>query len=105
MNEVHRQHAQRRDLRRTIGLEGEGATLIDTAPGPDDQICARDILDQVLGKLSSEERHLAEQRSRGATWGELASELGATDVALRKKLSRALNRVLIELGLDEDVEL
>jgi hypothetical protein len=44
---------------------------------------------------------LAEQRSLGREWQELGDELGAAPEALRKKLSRALDRVARELGLEE----
>ena len=39
------------------------------------------------------------KRSLGRTWEELAGELGGTGVALRKRLTRALDRVMTGLGL------
>ena len=62
----------------------------------------KEILEKVRNRLDDSERYLAEQRSLGRTWPELAEQLGATDVALRKKLTRALDRVMAELGLSED---
>jgi len=99
-NQVHKWHAQRRDIRKNTTLDGEGITLIDRASDPGDQVSAREILQKVCDRLDPSERYLAEERSIGRSWPDLAEELGGTDVALRKKLTRALNRVMTELGVD-----
>lgn len=101
VNEVHRLKAQRRDIRRTMPLESGGLSMLARASNPVEQVSARELLEKVRTGLDAEECYLADQRSLGRTWVELAGELGATDVALRKKLTRALNRVMSELGLDE----
>ena len=62
----------------------------------------REILDKVRERLAPPERYLADQRSLGRGWQELAAELGRTDVALRKQLTRALNKVLVGLGVEDD---
>jgi hypothetical protein len=59
------------------------------------------LLQQVRERLSDEERLLAEQRGRGESWAEIAAASGGTAEAVRKKLTRALDRVLGELGLSE----
>ena len=100
-NQVNRMRAQRRDIRRSITIEAEGVSLVDRASDPSEQASAREILEKVCNRLDPQERYLAEQRSLGRTWPELAMELDATDVALRKKLTRALDRVMAELGIDE----
>lgn len=50
-------------------------------------------------RLSAEERDLLEQRALGHEWTVLAEQRGTSAVALRKKLSRALSRVVAEIGL------
>jgi RNA polymerase sigma-70 factor (ECF subfamily) len=50
--------------------------------------------------LSPEERDLADQRALNRDWAQIAAERGATPEALRKKLTRAINRVAHELGLE-----
>lgn len=99
-NQVHRLRAQRRDIRRNTGIDN-GMGLIARASDPSDQASACEILHEVCSRLDPQERYLAEQRSLGRTWPELAGEMGGTDVALRKKLTRALDRVMSELGIDE----
>ena len=70
--------------------------------GPAEQAAARELLAKVRGRLSDEERQLAEMRGRGDSWAEIAAALGGSAEALRKRLARALDRVLRQLGLDED---
>lgn len=101
-NQVSRERAMRRDNRRAVPLDTEGVVIVDRASEPSEQASARELLAKVCERLDVSERYLAEQRSLGRTWPELAQELGGTDVALRKRFGRALNRVLSELGLDED---
>jgi RNA polymerase sigma factor (sigma-70 family) len=101
-NQVNRMRAQRRDIRKAVAMDEDGVVVADRASDPAEQASAREILQKVYERLDPAERYLAEQRSIGRTWPELADELGGTDVALRKKLTRALNRVMAELGLDEN---
>ena len=102
--QVNRMRAQRRDIRRESGTDEQAAALAGHASDPSEQASAREILEKVRDRLDEQERYLAEQRGLGRGWKELADELGGTDVALRKKLTRALDRVMAELGLDEDGE-
>lgn len=102
-NQVNRLRAKRRDIRRNTTIDGdEGVQVADRGADPSEQASVREILEKVRERLDPDERYLAEQRSLGRTWQELADELNATDVALRKKLTRALDRAMSDLGLDED---
>lgn len=100
-NHVNHLRAQRRDIRKNTTIDDAGVRLIDRASDPSEQASAREILEQVRDRLDPSEQYLAQQRSLGRTWRELADELGGTDEALRKKLTRALDRVMTELGIDE----
>jgi RNA polymerase sigma factor (sigma-70 family) len=103
-NQANRLRAQRRDIRREASLGDDCDRMVDRASDPSRQASAREILEQIRARLDEQERYLAEQRGLGRGWRELADELGGTDVALRKKLTRALNRVMKELGVDEAVD-
>lgn len=100
-NQANRLRAQRRDLRRTTSIGDDAQSLADAASDPSEQASAREVLEKVRGELDEDERYLAEQRALGRGWNEIADEVGGTAVALRKKLTRALDRVLVDLGLDE----
>jgi len=101
-NQANRLRAQRRDIRRDADLADNAHAALAQASDPSEQASAKEILEKVRDRLDDDERYLAEQRALGRSWKELADELGGTDVALRKKLTRALNRVMAELGLDEN---
>src|SRR5262249_32847101 len=91
--------SQRRDSRKDAGGDAvEGCQGGD--PGPDRVVAGRELLEAVRGRLDAEERRLADLRGQGKSWPEIAGEVGGTAVALRKKLTRALDRVAAELGLD-----
>jgi RNA polymerase sigma-70 factor (ECF subfamily) len=94
---VHRQQERQLDN----GDSGVVGTPASPEPGPSRQAEARDLLEQVRGRLTEEERWLADQRAAGRPWAEIAAAHGGSAEALRKKLERALDRVSQELGLEE----
>jgi RNA polymerase sigma-70 factor (ECF subfamily) len=101
-NQAHRLRAQKRDVRREAAIApGDSERILDPASDPSEQASVKEILQKVRTRLKEEELYLADQRALGRPWKELAEELGGTDVALRKKLTRAVGRVMAELGLDE----
>jgi RNA polymerase sigma-70 factor (ECF subfamily) len=102
INQLHRQQAERRDYRREQSL-GERAGLVPAPQSdPSEQIAAGELLAKVRERLADDERELAERRARGDSWAEIASALGGSAESLRKKLARAIDRVLRQLGVTED---
>ena len=101
-NQAARLKSKKRDIRRDTDAGDDAPVIADDATDPSEQASAREILEKVRERLDTSERYLAEQRGIGRSWQELADELGGTDVALRKKLTRALNRVMAGLGLEGD---
>jgi RNA polymerase sigma-70 factor (ECF subfamily) len=96
---TRRQRAQRRDHRRATSLEA--VDLATDAPSPSQVVEERELLALFRGRLSVEERQLAELRAAGREWADIARELGGTAEARRKQLTRAISRVSHELGLEE----
>lgn len=68
---------------------------------PSSQVAGRELLAQVLERLSPEERRMVELRGDGRSWAEVAQELGGTSQARRVQLARAVRRVSAELGIDD----
>lgn len=101
-NQANRMRAQRRDIRRDTSATDPAEFGPDRASDPSEQASARELLDKVRDRLGPDDHYLAEQRSLGRSWPELANELGGTDEALRKKLTRALDRVMADLGLEDE---
>jgi RNA polymerase sigma factor (sigma-70 family) len=104
--QVRRNRADRRDYRR---LEAHDPAYLEArrgaSPSPSRLVAGRELLDDVLRRLSEEERRLAELRAQGCDWAEIATELGGTPQARRKQLARALDRVEQQLegsGISDD---
>jgi DNA-directed RNA polymerase specialized sigma24 family protein len=93
--QVRFQQRDRRDVRR---VEGE---LVDNLSGggasPSRVVAARELLEELRRRLSSEERKLAELRAEGCTWPEVVAAIGGTAEGRRKQLTRALDRIMGEL--------
>jgi RNA polymerase sigma-70 factor (ECF subfamily) len=96
-----RQQAQRRDVRRVVSLDATLPPMKAADPSPSRVAIGREVLEAFRGRLTPEELRLADLRAQGFAWDEIAREFGRTPQALRKQLSRAVDRAARELGLDE----
>ena len=95
-------YSERRDTRRTLAEGHNSLGRANAQEGDPGEIVAdRELLNKFRECLSQEERQLAEWRSQGASWAEIAAHLGGTPDARRLQLSRAVDRVAGELGLEE----
>jgi len=100
-SQARRQRSQRRGGHHVaIGDEGH-ERLVAPGTGPGGEAALRDLLQEVRRRLSPDERRLLELRNQGHDWPAIAAELGGGAGALRQKLTRALDRVAGELGLDD----
>ncbi|MCI0682954.1 MAG: sigma-70 family RNA polymerase sigma factor [Gemmataceae bacterium] len=98
---ARKQYRRRRDTRRQTVPSDD----LDRLPGketpPSEQLRYQEQLAQVLRALTDEERQLAQLRSQGRSWDDIAAELGGTGNARRMQLARAVSRVVKELGFEE----
>ena len=99
--QVRKQRAQRRDVRRLEPINRDDAAAAATDPSPSRLCEAKDLLHSLQQRLTPEERQLAELRAQGREWPDIAAQVGGTPSGRRKQLTRAINRVARELGLDE----
>jgi RNA polymerase sigma-70 factor (ECF subfamily) len=97
---VREQGAGRRDYRRDRG-SSPIRQLPAAGDDPGRQVAARELFQEFRSRLSEDERWLADRRALGRGWDQIATEAGGSAEALRKKLTRALDRVAHELGLDD----
>jgi RNA polymerase sigma-70 factor (ECF subfamily) len=92
--QVRRQRAGRRDYRRNEVRDPAHLNERSGAvPSPSRLVAGRELLEEVRRRLSAEERTLADLRSQGCEWAEIADRLGGTADACRKQLARAIDRV------------
>jgi RNA polymerase sigma-70 factor (ECF subfamily) len=100
---ARKHHRQRRDSRREApGGLGELDQVSDRSLSPSDLVAGEELLQRFRKALTAEEQTLADLRSQGLTWADIAARLGGTVEARRSQLSRAVDRVSRELGLEED---
>jgi RNA polymerase sigma-70 factor (ECF subfamily) len=98
---ARKHQAQRRDVRR-LGRAGlEERALVGAGPCPSRVVESRELLQEVRRRLTEEERQLADRRSQGESWNAIATQVGGTPDGRRMQLSRALDRVVEQLGLED----
>jgi RNA polymerase sigma-70 factor (ECF subfamily) len=100
INHGKRQRAIRRDVKRLEGADVGGFQPVAPGESPSQIVAGRDLLTAFRSRLTAEERELADRRSSGEEWADIARALGGTPDALRVKLKRACERVSAEMGLD-----
>ncbi len=101
---ARRSNAERRDGRRDVSLQhddGSDREIASSDASPVSVLVNRDLLEQVRSRLSAEELKLMEQRADGLGWNEIAAKTGDQVNAVRMRLTRALDRVAAELGLEQ----
>ena len=101
---ARRSNAERRDGRRVVSLQhddGSDREIASSDASPVSVLVNRDLLEQVRSRLSAEELKLMEQRADGLGWNEIAAKTGDQVNAVRMRLTRALDRVAAELGLEQ----
>jgi RNA polymerase sigma-70 factor (ECF subfamily) len=98
-HQEHKHRAVRRDYRR---VEGRDPAYVDgqtaEASSPSRLVAGRELWEEYRRRLSDEERALADLRSQGCDWSEVAARLGGTVQGRRKQFARAVSRVEVVLG-------
>jgi RNA polymerase sigma-70 factor (ECF subfamily) len=99
--------ARRRELdgdqdRRVPVTELPENALAGAQGTPSQQVALRELVVEARRRLSPEERRLLDLRQEGLDWAAIAAQVGGSPEALRKRLSRAVDMVAKQLGLDED---
>lgn len=75
--------------------------LVAPTPTPSHCLSVQELVQEARRRLSPEERLLLELRAEGHEWADIANRFGESAEALRKRLTRAVNRVAQELSPDE----
>jgi RNA polymerase sigma-70 factor (ECF subfamily) len=99
---ARREHRLRRDARRVVATEPERLEeLTEDQDTPSEVVLQRDLVERMRAALSDDERQIADLRSDGLAWEEVAERLGGNAQARRMQLTRGIERAAKELGLDE----
>jgi RNA polymerase sigma-70 factor (ECF subfamily) len=101
IGKVRKQRTQIRDHRRLASEGHDRLKAVAAGPTPSELVMGSELLEEFRKRMSPQEWQLAERRSQGLQWAQIAAELGGTPDGLRKQLARAVDRIARELGLDE----
>lgn len=96
------ERAKRRDSRRVEEAFADQMEGICSRDNPSEAVAAAELLKAFRERLSEEERLLADLRARGEAWAKIAERFGGSAESCRKQLTRALDRVSRQLGLEVD---
>ena len=75
--------------------------VADESASPTDELENRELVDLVRGRLSTDEQLLLDQWMQGEDWLAIATRVGASPEAVRKRFTRAVNRAAGELGWED----
>lgn len=93
-----RETAAKRDHRQTQSLENTKEIAVI---GSDSRLDHAELLHEVMQRLTKDEQKLFAWRREGLAWNSIADRLSEDALLLRKRLSRALHRVAVELKLED----
>ncbi len=99
---ARRENRMKRDHRRMESGEDPLRAAVSVQPNPSQLVADHELLERVRELLSNEESHIASLRGQGLQWDQIADQLGGTAQSRRMQFTRALERVRVQLGLDED---
>jgi RNA polymerase sigma factor (sigma-70 family) len=98
------EHRQKRDHRRVKATDLDVMNeLMDGQPSPSEVLSRRELLEQMRASLSEEERQIAELRGQGLGWEQVAERLGGNGNTRRMQLTRGIERVARDLGLEDGI--
>jgi RNA polymerase sigma-70 factor (ECF subfamily) len=95
------QRQQKRDQRKVTAGDSALREVAGADPTPSKQVAGKELLERVRAELTPEENELADLRSQGLSWEDIAERLGGKAQARRMQLARALDRAGRAIGLEE----
>jgi RNA polymerase sigma factor (sigma-70 family) len=101
VTQINKQRAARRDLHRLEEGSAIPEAFVDPHDSPSEAVAGQELLEEFRRRLTVEERQIAEQRTLGCSWIDIAAKAGGTPDAIRLRLNRAIDRIARELGLEE----
>ena len=96
-----RELAEKRDRRVTVSLNAQDEIVDHRQTQLDRTSGHAEILSEFESRLNVEEKKLFDLRRRGESWNTIAEEVHEDAIVLRKRFSRAVKRVALELRIEE----
>ena len=101
-SQARKQRSLRRDHRRASPLGEEGDRLVAPGDSPSAALVLLDLQQEIRRRLAPDEWQLLDLKNQGHDWTAITARVGGNTESLRKKLARAIDRVVDELGLDDE---
>ena len=99
LNEVRRPAVRKAARQQAAGETVDWLVRVpDGGDSPSSLVSGDELLAKARDLLNADERQLADFRRQGRDWAEIARLTGDTPEAARKRLARAAERILTELG-------
>jgi DNA-directed RNA polymerase specialized sigma24 family protein len=95
-----REAAAKRSRQQTQSLNQCSPDAVQESNDPSEAMVYEELMREVDRRLTTSEQELLNRRRNGETWSSIALSLNENEPLLRKRLSRAIQRVSIELGLE-----
>jgi RNA polymerase sigma factor (sigma-70 family) len=81
-------------------LDDDGVDPADSKSDPGSELAVGELVQKGKQLLTDAERSLVELRRQGLTWDEVGARLGLSGDTCRKRLARAIERIMRDLGLE-----
>ena len=101
-SQARKQRSLRRDMRRASPIAEGASRLVAPGDSPSTAMVVLDLQREVRRRLAPDEWQLLDLKNQGHDWATIAARVGGNAESLRKKLARAIDRVVNELGLDDE---
>ncbi|MCA9135305.1 MAG: hypothetical protein KDB00_01065 [Planctomycetales bacterium] len=99
---VRYERRQCRDVRRAISLDDTTLEPSGRFVDPSEEAMNSELIQRAYSMMDAETQEILRHRNSNCSWPEVASRLGGTSEGRRKQYERALDRIAIKLGIDED---
>lgn len=100
-DEARKYMACRRDCRIVHAFSQDQLHHLQASePTPSKVVAGHELMEEIRRRFTEEERRLLEHRAQGLDWAAIAKAQGGQPEALRKKLNRAIHRVLRQLRVE-----
>ncbi len=100
---IRKELRQCRDARLVTSL-----TAANDEPGreldPAESVTNAELVQRAYSLMDDQTREVARRRMNDATWPEIATAMGGTAESRRKQYERAIGRIAVELGVDQDID-
>jgi RNA polymerase sigma factor (sigma-70 family) len=94
------EYRHKRDVRREVGLGEVWLEPASHGGDPSVQVLGRDLVNRALALMDTQVREMAECRTQGMEWTEIAAQIGGTADARRKQFQRAVDRIAETLEVE-----